>query len=127
MISIVCRSALRQSKPQFQLLRTTELSSGLARFISSLAVLEQNDGKLLTGSLGAVTAARKLGGSITGFLAGSNIGSAAESVARLQGVEKVIVVDNAAYDKVYLSRILFFHISLNSQHRVFRRTMRHYW
>lgn len=102
MISIVCASSLRQAKPHLHLLRTAELSSGLTRLLSSLAVLEQKDGKLLTGSLGAVTAAQKLGGSITGFLAGSNIRSASESAARVQGVEKVITIDNVAYDKVSL-------------------------
>lgn len=91
MNSIVCRSRLRQ------------VSSRLTRLLSSLAVLEQKDGKLLAGSLGAVTAAQKLGGSITGFLAGSNIGSAAESAARARGVDKVIKVDNVAYDKVSCS------------------------
>ena len=100
MISIVCRSALQQAKPRLHLFRTNELSSALNRLISSLAVLDQKDGKLLAGSLGAVTAAQKLGGSITCFLAGSNIRSAAESAARVRGVEKVITVDNIAYDKV---------------------------
>lgn len=75
---------------------------GLARLLSSLAVLEQKDGELLTSSLGAVTAAQKLGGSITGFLAGSNIKNAAEKASRVQGVEKIITVDNVAYDKVLL-------------------------
>lgn len=100
MISIACRLSLQQAKPHLHLSRTSELSSGLTRLLSSLAVLEQKDGRLLAGSLGAVTAAQKLGGSITGFLAGSNIKSAAESAARVQGVEKVIAVDNVAYDKV---------------------------
>jgi electron transfer flavoprotein alpha subunit len=102
MISIVRGSILRQAKPSCQFSRTTELCSGLARLLSSLAVLEQKDGKLLHGSLGAVTAAKTLGGSITGFIAGSNIKSAAEEAARVQGVEKIIKVENVAYDKVSL-------------------------
>lgn len=126
MISIFCGSILRQTKPRLHLLRTTELSSGLARLLSSLAVLEQKDGKIITGSLGAVTAAQKLGGSITAFLAGSNIRSVAESVARVQGVEKVIAVDNDAYDKVQLPHTSsYFHALLIVQRRASRRTMRH--
>ncbi len=74
--------------------------SALARLLSSLAVLEQKDGKLNHGSLGAVTAAKKLGGSITGFVAGGNIKGVAEEAAKVSGIEKVISVDNAAYDKV---------------------------
>jgi electron transfer flavoprotein alpha subunit len=52
------------------------------------------------GSLGAITAAQKLGGSITGFVAGSNIKAVAEEAAKVNGIEKIIAVDNAAYDKV---------------------------
>jgi electron transfer flavoprotein alpha subunit len=68
--------------------------------LSSLAVLEQKDGKLSHGSLGAITAAQKLEGPITAFLAGSNINGVAEEAAKVAGIEKVISVDNAAYDKV---------------------------
>lgn len=51
-------------------------------------------------SLAAVSAAQKLGGSITGFVAGSNVKAVAEHAAKVDGLEKVIYVDNAAYDKV---------------------------
>lgn len=74
--------------------------SALRRLLSSLAVLEQRDGKLNHGSLSAITAAKKLGGSIHGFVAGSNIKPVAEEAAKVEGVEKIIAVDNAAYDKV---------------------------
>jgi electron transfer flavoprotein alpha subunit len=74
--------------------------SALARLLSSLAVLEQRDGKLIHGSSSAVTAAQKLGGPITGFVAGGNIKSIAEEAAKIAGVDKIIAVDNAAYDKV---------------------------
>lgn len=67
---------------------------------STLAVLEQKDGKLVSQSLAAVTAGTKLGGSITAFLAGSGGKSVADEAAKAQGIEKVIYVDNAAYDKV---------------------------
>jgi len=73
--------------------------SAFARLLSSLAVLEQKDGKLNHGSLGAVTAAQKLGGSITGFVAGSNIKAVAEEAAKVTGVEKIIAVENGAYDR----------------------------
>lgn len=74
--------------------------SALRRLLSSLAVLEQRDGKLNHGSLSAITAAKKLGGSIHGFVAGGNIKPVAEEAAKVEGVEKIIAVDNAAYDKV---------------------------
>ena len=57
-------------------------------------------------SLSAVTAAQKLGGSITGFIAGSNVKPMAVEAAKVQGVEKIIVVENGSYDKVAISAFL---------------------
>ena len=72
----------------------------LQRYLSALAILEQRDGVLNVGSLGAITAAKKLGGSVHGFVAGGNIKGVAEEAAGVEGIEKVIAVDNAAYEKV---------------------------
>lgn len=72
----------------------------LARLLSSLAVLEQREGKLQGSSLSSVTAAQKLGASVTAIVAGSKIRSVAEEAAKVKGVEKVIMIDNGAYDKV---------------------------
>lgn len=74
--------------------------SAYHRLLSTLAVLEQRDGTLNHGSLSAFTAAKKLGGSIHGFVAGNNIKPVAEQAAKVDGVDKIIAVDNAAYDKV---------------------------
>ncbi|KAK0715009.1 hypothetical protein B0H67DRAFT_487675 [Lasiosphaeris hirsuta] len=73
--------------------------AALHRLLSALAVLEQRDGKLNSGSLSAITAAQKLGGSIHAFVAGSSIKAVAEEAAKVEGVEKVIAVENGAYDK----------------------------
>ncbi|KAL2153362.1 hypothetical protein VTH82DRAFT_4517 [Thermothelomyces myriococcoides] len=73
--------------------------ASLRRLLSALAILEQRDGKLNTGSLSAVSAAQKLGGTVHGFVAGSNIKPVAEEAAKVEGVEKIIAVDNGAYDK----------------------------
>ncbi|KAL2206662.1 electron transfer flavoprotein, alpha subunit [Sarocladium strictum] len=70
-----------------------------SRMQSTLAILEQKDGQLNHGSLSAFTAAHKLGGLVHGFIAGSNISSAAQEAAKVNGVDKIITVDNAAYDK----------------------------
>ena len=74
--------------------------SALQRLLSSLAILEQREGQLNHGSLSAITAAKKIGGSVHGFVAGSSIKLVAEEAAKVEGVEKIIAVDNAAYDKV---------------------------
>jgi electron transfer flavoprotein alpha subunit len=70
------------------------------RLLSTLAVLEQKDGQLNPGSLSAFTAAQKLGGTIHGFVAGSNIKGVAADAAKVDGVEKIVAVENGAYEKV---------------------------
>ncbi|KAK1254456.1 hypothetical protein MKX08_008451 [Trichoderma sp. CBMAI-0020] len=67
--------------------------------LSTLAILEQRDGQLSHGSLSALTAGTKVGGPVHAFLAGSNVSSAAEQAAKVNGVEKIITVENDAYNK----------------------------
>ena len=74
--------------------------SAFARLLSSFAVLEQREGKLGHASLSAVTAAQKLGGSVTGFIACSGAKGVAEEAAKVKGLDRVIFVDNESYDKV---------------------------
>lgn len=99
MLSIARRSGLQNSRLHRQTLHQLQPFS-LARLLSSLAVLEQRDGALQNSSLCAITAAQKLGSSITGFVAGSNIKALAEAAAKVKGVEKIIIVENGAYDRV---------------------------
>lgn len=77
-------------------------SAAFQRLASTLAILEQREGKLNHGSLSAITAAKKIGGSIHGFVAGSSIKPVADEAATADGVEKIISVANGAYDKVPL-------------------------
>src|SRR5436305_12304405 len=100
MLSVVGRSTLRQVCTQLRARTVQSSVQNLSRLLSSLAVLEQKDGKLIHGSSSAITAAKQLGGSITGFVAGSNAKCIAEEAAKIAGVDKIIAVENAAYDKV---------------------------
>lgn len=100
MLRSVPKCALRHLRSQSQTasyLRPQK--KALARLLSSLAVLEQREGKLQNASLSAVTAAQKLGGSITGIVAGSGVKSVAEEAAKVNGVERVIMVESGSYDK----------------------------
>ena len=92
-------SVLRSARAQ---LHQTQSQAAWARLASTLAVLEAKEGKLNVASLAAITAGTKLGGSITAFVAGSGGKSVAEEAGKAKGIEKVIYVDNAAYDKVRL-------------------------
>ena len=81
-------------------LRHQSLHPSIAiRSLSALAVLEQRNGKLEVPSLSAVTAAQKIGGSVIGFVAGSGIRAVAEEASKVKGLDKVIMVENSAYDK----------------------------
>ncbi|MCJ1340746.1 Electron transfer flavoprotein alpha-subunit [Bachmanniomyces sp. S44760] len=89
----------RAQWPQARRLLPLQKSILRRRLLSTLAILEQREGQLNHASLSAVTAARKLGGTITGFVAGSNIKGVAEEAAKVDGVEKILMVENASYDK----------------------------
>jgi electron transfer flavoprotein alpha subunit len=95
--SAVCiaRSHLRQSRPI-----AVPHHSAFARLASTFAILEQKDGKFQPASLAAVTAGTRIGGSVTAFIAGSGVKSVAEEIGKAKGIEKVIYVENGAYDKV---------------------------
>ena len=99
--------------------------TAVARLLSTLAVLEQKDGKLIQGSSSAVTAAKQLGGSITGFVAGSNVKLIAEEAAKIAGIEKIVAVENGAYDKVLesASPIQNCSILIRSYNRDYQRTL----
>ncbi|KAK3398517.1 hypothetical protein B0T20DRAFT_210317 [Sordaria brevicollis] len=101
MLASGARAFSALTRPRFATASTTTLRSpaALRRLLSALAVLEQRDGKLNQGSLSAVTAAAKLGGPIHAFIASSNVKAVAEEAAKVEGVEKIIAVENGAYDK----------------------------
>jgi electron transfer flavoprotein alpha subunit len=94
-ISRQARTCLRHTPP------SVTSSSVLARLLSTLAILEKREGQLNNASLGAVTAGTKLGGSITGFIAGSNVKGVVEAAAKVKGIDKIIMVENGAYEKVH--------------------------
>ena len=90
-------TCLRQTKPQP--IPRLSRNATLQRLLSTLAILEQREGKLNMSSLASVSAAQKLGGTIHGIVAGSNIKAVADQASKVEGLEKVLYIDNAAYDK----------------------------
>ena len=65
--------------------------------MSILVVADHNNAALVGATANTVAAAQQIGGDITVLVAGSNCGAAAEEAAKLNGVAKVVVADNAAY------------------------------
>ncbi|MCJ1474464.1 Electron transfer flavoprotein alpha-subunit [Lambiella insularis] len=85
---------LRQAQEAFRIRQSLR-----SQLLSTLAILEQRVGKLQPASLSSITAAQKLGGPVTGFIAGSNIKAIAEEAAKANGLDKIITVENGSYDK----------------------------
>ena len=129
MFSATRASLLQTARIQLRSAQSSAISASpaSARLASTLAVLEQKDGKLNPSSLSAITAGTKLGGSITAFVAGSGVKKVADEAAKAKGVEKIIYVENAAYDKVSLvpsSYTWGCTVWLTRYHRASRRIMR---
>ena len=62
-----------------------------------LVIAEHSNGALAAATLNTVAAAQKVGGDIAVLVAGQNVGAVAEAAAKIAGVAKVLVADNAAY------------------------------
>ncbi|MDP2620464.1 MAG: electron transfer flavoprotein subunit alpha/FixB family protein [Hyphomicrobiales bacterium] len=62
-----------------------------------LLVAEHDNRSLKDATAKALTAARQIGGGVHVLLAGHNCSPAAEAAAKLDGVDKVLVADHAAY------------------------------
>lgn len=66
--------------------------------MSILVVAEHDNASVKSVTLNTVAAASAIGGDITVLVAGSNCGGAADAAAKIAGVSKVLVADNAAYE-----------------------------
>ncbi|CAD5109639.1 electron transfer flavoprotein subunit alpha/FixB family protein [Zestomonas carbonaria] len=62
-----------------------------------LVIAEHNNGVLAGATLNTVAAAQKIGGEIAVLVAGQGVGAVAEAAAKVSGVNKVLVADNAAF------------------------------
>jgi electron transfer flavoprotein alpha subunit len=65
--------------------------------MSTLVIAEHSNNELKSATHHTVTAAQALGGEIHVLVAGADCQAAAEAAARIPGVAKVLVADNAAY------------------------------
>lgn len=65
--------------------------------MSILVVAEHDNASIKGATLNTVAAAQKIGGDIAVLVAGQGCGAAAEAAAKIAGVSKVLIADNAAY------------------------------
>ncbi|CAA0107006.1 Electron transfer flavoprotein subunit alpha [BD1-7 clade bacterium] len=66
--------------------------------MSILVIAEHDNASLKGATLNTIAAAKEIGGDITVLVAGAGCGAAAEAAAKAEGVAKVLVADNAAYE-----------------------------
>jgi electron transfer flavoprotein alpha subunit len=66
--------------------------------MATLLLAEVNDGKLNDATAKALTAAKGLGAPVHVLVAGKGVETAAQAAAKLGGVEKVLLADDALYD-----------------------------
>ncbi len=66
--------------------------------MSTLVIAEHDNSSLKVATLNAVAAAQAMGADIDILVAGANCSGAAEAAAKVAGVGKVLVADNAAYE-----------------------------
>ena len=63
-----------------------------------LVIAEHNNESIKAATLVTVAAAQEIGGDISVLVAGANCGAAGEEAAKIAGVAKVLVADNAVYE-----------------------------
>ena len=66
--------------------------------MSILILAEHDNASINAATLNTVACANSIGGDITILVAGANCGAAAEAAAKIAGVSKVLVADNATYE-----------------------------
>jgi len=66
------------------------------RFQSTLVLAEHSNDKLNPVTLNAITAAQKVGGSISCLVAGAQCGPVVEQLSKAAGVSKILVAENGA-------------------------------
>ena len=73
--------------------------------MSILVVAEHDNSGINAATLNVITAAQQIGGDIAVLVAGSGCAGAGEAAAKIAGVGKVLVADNAAYDHMLAENV----------------------
>ncbi len=73
--------------------------------MSILVVADHSNSALVAATANTVTAAQQIGGDITVLVAGSHCAAAAEYASQLNGVSKVVVADNEAYEHLLAENV----------------------
>ena len=80
--------------------------------MATLLLAEHNNKSIKDATAKALTAAKQLGSEVHVLVAGQNCKSAAEAAAKLDGVAKVLIADNAAYEHALAEPVAALLVSL---------------
>ena len=73
--------------------------------MTTLFFIEHVNGKVNDQSLKAISATKDIGGEVHGLIAGSNIDSAVEEASKIEGLTKLIHVDNEEFNNILAEKI----------------------
>jgi len=73
--------------------------------MTTLFFIEHINGKVNDQSLKAISATKDLGGDVHGLIAGSNIDAAVEEASKIDGLNKLIHVDNEQFNNILAEKI----------------------
>ncbi|CAN8005103.1 unnamed protein product [Ixodes hexagonus] len=80
-------------------------TTALSRNNSTLVIADHNEGQLLPSTLSAIAAAKKIGGDVTCLVVGKGVSGAASEASKADGLKKLLVADNEAFDGLLPERI----------------------
>jgi len=90
MLGQVGRRLLTSSTP-------SSSSSLLSRFNSTLVIAEHNNSALTPVTLNAISAAKKIGGDVTCFVAGESCAGAVSALSKVEGVSRILVAEHDVF------------------------------
>lgn len=80
--------------------------------MTTLLLVEHDNRRLKDATHKALTAARALGGDVHVLVAGKGCRTVAEAAARLEGVDKVLLAEDAAYEHMLAEPVAALIVSL---------------
>jgi len=88
MLGQVCRRVLSSSSSS---------SSPLGRFHSTLVIAEHDNAALTPVTLNAISAAKKIGGDVSCFVAGESCAGAVAALSKIDGVSRILVAEDSVF------------------------------
>ncbi|KAK8761717.1 electron transfer flavoprotein subunit alpha wal [Amblyomma americanum] len=79
--------------------------SAACRHNSTLVIADHSGGQMLPSTLNAISAARKIGGEVACLVIGKDVSGVAAEVGKAEGLQKLLLADNAAFEGLLPERL----------------------